>query len=49
MAEHLLGPEDWQRILKALSHFRHNPDFRETHDLVRKLLSDPDFPGNRIG
>lgn len=49
MAEHFLSREDWQRILTALSHFRHNSDFLGTYERVRTLLSDPDFPGDPVG
>lgn len=35
-----LTQEDWERIVFALSHFRHNERFNETHDKVQTMLSD---------
>ena len=35
-----LTKEDWERIVFALSHFRHNELFNETHDKVQAMLSN---------
>ena len=41
MVSESLDRADWERILYALSQFRHNPAFRETHDKVAAILSPP--------
>lgn len=38
MAE-TLDREDWENILHALAHFRHNPRFNETYGKVQAILS----------
>lgn len=35
-----LDREDWVRIAEALSHFRHNPDYKRTLEKVTAVLGD---------
>ena len=35
-----LTQEDWQRIAEALSHFTHNPEYKNTYDKVKAVIDN---------
>ena len=37
-----LDQRDWERVMFALSHFLHNPEFRETYEKVQRILDIPE-------
>ena len=44
MREGILGDQDWERIVFALSHFSHNKDFKDTLSRVLEGLGRPNPP-----